>query len=107
MRDVNIQVVISITVKHFQMATQRKDKTWGCILTVNLRQILTSTVTPVIFGEEQMGAAGACQKCSIENVNKQTEKKISLFNVFGRWGSDRMRNNHVPFPRSQSGNQVT
>ena len=47
----------------------------GYILTVNLLQILTSIVTLVIFGDEQMGAAGACQKCSIENVNKQTEKK--------------------------------
>lgn len=67
------------SVIHCQMATQRKDR--GCTLTVNLQQILTSTVTLVIFGEEQMGAAGACQKCSIENVNKQIEKKISLFNV--------------------------
>lgn len=82
MGDVNIQVVISITVKHFQIAKQTTGKTQGCILTVNLRQILTSTVTPVIFGVEQMGAAGACQKCSIENVNKQIgKKKISSFNM--------------------------
>lgn len=35
-------------------------------------------VALVIFGEEQRGAAGACQKCSIENVNKQIGGKIPL-----------------------------
>lgn len=59
------------------MVKQREEDR-GCILTVNLQQILTSAVTPVIFGEEQMGAAGACQKFSIKNVNKQIEKNLFI-----------------------------
>lgn len=55
-----------------------------------------------------MGAAGACQKCSIENVNTQIEKKkISLFNVGLVDGNDRMRSQHIPLPLSLSGNEVT
>lgn len=51
----------------------------------------------VIRGEEQRGAAGACQKSRIRSVNKHTGgavcagRAVELFNVFGRWGRDRMK----------------
>lgn len=60
------------------MQTQQQDKV--LILTVNIWQILTSTVTSD-FWWEQMEAAGVCQKCSIANVNKKSGKKIFIYHV--------------------------